>query len=153
MIIGKTLEGQRVLKDRSVALTPRQRAAFVMVDGKRSVDEILSASAKMGVTRADIDRLVELGLVAEISKAAAMQRAQEAKLEAKRNSRSPEERYEAAYPIATLLTSSLGLGGYRLNLQVEGARNYMELLALAPRIREAVGDTRYAMLDQLLHDD
>jgi hypothetical protein len=152
MIIGKTLEGQRVLKDRSVTLSPRQRAAFVMVDGKRSIGDVLAATAKMGVTQADIDKLVELGLVAEISKAAAMQLEKETALAAKRSGRTPEERYDAAYPIATLLTSSLGLGGYRLNLQVESAHNYMELLALAPRIREAVGDERYAMLDRLLHD-
>jgi hypothetical protein len=152
MILVKTLEGQRVLKDRSVPLTPRQRSAFILVDGKKSVDEILAATRAGGVTQADVDKLVELGLATEQSKAAIMQMTREQQLSAKRNSRSLEERFEEAYPIATMLTQSLGLRGYRLNNAVESATTYMDLLALAPRIREAVGDERYAMLDRLLHD-
>ena len=35
---------------------------------------------------------------------------------------------------------------------LESATTYMDLLALAPRIREAVGDERFAMLDRILHD-
>ena len=152
MIIGKTLEGQRVLKDRSVPLTPHQRAAFVLVDGKRSLDDVLAATAAAGVTRADVDKLIELGLVSEVSKAATMARANAEKLQAKRSGQTPEQRYEEAHPIALMLTSHLGLRGYRLNLAVTYAKDYMELLALAPRIREAVGPERYEMLDHLLND-
>src|SRR5690349_5978203 len=72
MVIGKTLEGQRVLKDRSVPMTARQRAVFILVDGKKTLDQLLAATAPAGVTRDDVDKLLELGLVAEISKAASM---------------------------------------------------------------------------------
>ena len=54
MILAKTSIGQQVLKDRSVPLTPQQRAAFILVDGKRSVQEIISA------TRASIDDIAHL---------------------------------------------------------------------------------------------
>jgi hypothetical protein len=150
MIIMKTLAGQRVLKDRSVALSGRQRAAFILVDGKKSVAEILAATQATGVTQADIDRLIELGLVEKPLFAAAIQNA--AKLEAKRGERTLEQKFEEAYEIATMLTSNLGLRGYRLNLAVEQATNYMELSALGPRIREAVGDDSYEMLDRALND-
>lgn len=40
MILVKTEAGQQVLKDRSVPLSPRQRTAFILFDGKRSVDEV-----------------------------------------------------------------------------------------------------------------
>ena len=152
MIIAKTMEGQRVLKDRSVPLTPRQRSVFILVDGKKTVDELVAATSAGGVTKADVDRLLELGLVKELSKAAEMALEKQQKLEAKRSGRPLEQRYEEAYPIATMLTSSLGLRGYRLNVAVQSAANYMELLALAPRIREAVGEERFAMLDRLLND-
>lgn len=152
MIIGKTLEGHRVVKDRSVALTPRQRSVFILVDGKRTVDELLVATASAGVTRSDVDRLLELGLVNELPKVTAMAMANQAKLDAKRTSRTMEQRFEDAWPIATMLTSNLGLRGYRLNLQVEAATTYMDLLALAPRIREAVGEERFQMLDRALND-
>jgi hypothetical protein len=148
MIIVKTFEGQRVLKDRSVPLTPSQRAAFILVDGKRSSQEILAATQAGGVTQADIDRLLELGLVQQQSTAAANAQ----RLEAKRSARSLEERFEAAYPIATMLTSNLGLRGIRLNAAVESTTNFMELFALVPRIREAVGEERFEMLDRVLNE-
>ena len=66
--------------------------------------------------------------------------------------RSPKERYQAAYPIATELTAGLGLRGFRLNLAVEGAGSFDDLAALAPRIREAVGDDKFERLDQALFD-
>ena len=37
-------------------------------------------------------------------------------------------RYQSAYPLATKLTASLGLRGFRLNLAVEAAGSYEELL-------------------------
>lgn len=152
MVIMKTLAGHRVLKDRSVPLTPRQRSAFILVDGRKSVAEILAATRAGGVAQADIDRLLELGLVEELSKAAAIHLANEQKLEAKRSGRTPEQRFEEAWQYASMLTTSLGLRGYRLNNAVESATTYLDLLALAPRIREAVGEERYAMLDRLLND-
>ena len=152
MIISKTLEGQRVMKDRSVPLNPHQRQVFILVDGKRTVEELLSMTRAAGVTKSDIDGLMELGLVAELSKSAAMALSNATKLEAKRSGRSLEERYERAHPVAAMLTSHLGLRGRNLNFAVMSAMNYMDLLALAPRIREAVGEEHFAMLDHLLND-
>jgi hypothetical protein len=64
MIPAKTTAGQQVVKDRSVALSPRQRAALILIDGKRSFEQLLQATAAAGITKADVDRLFELGLVA-----------------------------------------------------------------------------------------
>jgi hypothetical protein len=66
--------------------------------------------------------------------------------------RSPKERYQAAYPIATELTAALGLRGFRLNLAVEGAGSFEDLAALAPKIREAVGDAKFDRLDKALFE-
>ncbi|MCY1534091.1 hypothetical protein D9M68_694490 [compost metagenome] len=66
--------------------------------------------------------------------------------------RSRQQRYKDAYPIATQLTGSLGLMGFRLNLQVEGTTSYEDLLALAPKIRAAVGPEKAAALDKALND-
>lgn len=140
------------MRDRSVVLTPHQRSVFILVDGKRSIAELLAATKAGGVTRADIDALVELGLVAELSKAAAMALSNAKKLEAKRSGRSLMERYDRAQPVAEMLTANLGLRGRNLNFAVANAMTYMDLLALAPRIREAVGEKDFAMLDQLLND-
>jgi len=168
MILLKTETGQQVFKDRSVRLTPRQRSAFILFDGKRSVDEILSSCA--GVASEDIDQMISLGLlshggavsspwalsapsdaVAEPTPLPKMPSAPEvAAAETAVEARPPQQRYKDAYPIATQLTGALGLRGFRLNLAVEGTSSYDELLALAPKIRAAVKPDQAAALDRAL---
>lgn len=63
MILTKTAIGQQVLKDRSIPLSPQQRAAFILVDGKRSVDDILKATQAYGVTVDDLAHLRAVRLV------------------------------------------------------------------------------------------
>jgi len=60
-------------------------------------------------------------------------------LEAPVDVNTKQARYAAAMPVATQLTASLGLRGFRLNLAVEAASGYDALLDLLPKIQEAVG--------------
>jgi hypothetical protein len=151
MILVKTETGQQVLKDRSVPLSPRQRTAFILFDGKRSVDDVIAAGA--GIAREDIDQMVALGLLSPLGGAVAETPASSAEGALKAGSgRSSQQRYTDAYPIATRLTASLGLKGVRLNLQVEGAGGYEDLVALAPKIRAAVGPEKAEPLDRALYD-
>lgn len=170
MKLKKTETGLRVLKDRSVPLTPRQRAAFILFDGKASVDQVLAATGGVGVTREDIDHLLAAGLLAPVDGAAAEAGpgapvqaaagpapapvpAPAAAAEPVADSgRSAQQRYQDAYPIATRLTASLGLRGFRLNLAVEAALNVEQLRELGPRIREAVGEKAYRELEKALND-
>jgi hypothetical protein len=175
MILVKTEAGQQVLKDRSVPLSPRQRTAFILFDGKRSVDEVLAGT---GIAREEIDQLVTLGLLgpaagskptapAKEPEPPAVSRAPAAAAPAPMptptptpkpaepapaSGRSRQQRYKDAYPIATQLTGALGLKGFRLNLQVEGTTSYEDLAALAPKIRAAVGPEKAAALDKALND-
>jgi hypothetical protein len=161
MILLKTEAGQQVFRDRSVRLTPRQRSAFILFDGKRSVGEILSACA--GVAAEDIDQMIAMGLLEpplgtptapmpslrmdSPSGVSAVDApgASETAMRAPDPGVSPQQRYKDAYPIATQLTGALGL-----NLAVEGTASYDELLALAPKIRSAVGPEKAATLDRAL---
>jgi hypothetical protein len=165
MILVKTDVGHQVLKDRSVPLTPRQRSAFILFDGKRSVDEVVASG--MGITAEDIQQMVELGVLAPVGGKPAVPAPVEAVAPvapkavapvpvpapaAAGQGRSKQQRYKDAYPIATQLTGSLGLMGFRLNLQVEGTTSYEDLVALAPKIRAAVGPEKAAALDRALND-
>jgi hypothetical protein len=153
MTLVKTSAGQQALKDRHGSLTPRQRSAFILFDGKRSTDDVLSATAAMGITREDVQAMIDPGLLASTSGgAAAAEIAPPAAAAAagEGSGRSPKERYQDAYPVATELTAGMGLRGFRLNLAVEGTTGYEELAALAPKIRDAVGDAKYARLEQAL---
>ena len=160
MLIVKTELGLRVMKDRSVALTPRQRAAFILIDGKRSLDQVMAATKPVGVTREDVDHLFALALIedatteqmaADDAQQVAVQKAH-AEVAEQHKHRTPQERFAEAYPIATRLTAQLGLRGFRLNLAVEAAGSYEQLLAVAPRIRDAVGPEKFKPLDNALND-
>lgn len=65
-------------------------------------------------------------------------------------SRTPQERYSQAKPLATQLTASLGLRGFMLNLGVESASGYDDLLALFPKIQSAVGAQKCGALERAL---
>lgn len=173
MILVKTETGQQVFKDRSIRLTPRQRSAFILFDGRRSIGDILTACE--GMTAQDVDQMIELGLLGPAGQAGASAASQPAAVAApvlleadaldlapraavarelepasSPVGRSLQQRYKDAYPVATQLTGGLGLRGFRLNLAVEGTSSYEELLALAPKIRASVGPEKAAILDRAL---
>ena len=173
MIYTKSETGHQVIKDRSVPLSPRQRSAFILFDGKRSVDNVLAATAGLGVTREDVQYMADQGLLvprpsavpaslAAVAAPVAQPTAQGVEdaagspaaavpAPAATSDRSAQQRYQDAYPIATQLTAGLGLRGFRLNLAVEGAGSFEKLLELAPKIRDAVGAEKYTRLDQALN--
>jgi hypothetical protein len=59
----RTAAGHAALTRRTRELTPRQRTALFMVDGKRSVDIVLALAAQAGARGADFFELIALGLV------------------------------------------------------------------------------------------
>ena len=164
MIYAKTALGLAAVKDRSTGLSPRQRTAFIMFDGKRDSSEVLKMTAGIGVVQSDLDHLVSLGLLADSSPVAAQEFEYEPSVLAppkavvvasvKANGMptlSAQAHYSMAYPIATRLTAALGLRGFRLNLAVEAAGDLDKLKELAPRIKEAVGAEKFQDLDDALN--
>lgn len=141
----KTEAGQQAFKARSAQLAGKLRSAFLLFDGWRTVDEVLQATQGLGLGVADIDTLVQAGLLAE-----APDSPPAAAPAASPSARSAQERYRDAYPVAVALTGKLGLSGFRLNLSVEAATSFDQLAAVAPRIRDAVGLQAYVPLEQAL---
>ena len=153
MILVKTQAGLQVMKDRSVALSPRQRSAFILFDGKRALDDILAATAPIGVSREDLDQLVDLGLLADPAERMSADTVPMGLTGSRPHpSRPALQRYAEAYPIAVQLTSAAGSPAFHLGKAVKEAGNYEQLLALAPMVREAVGLEKYLPLALALHD-
>lgn len=166
MIYSKTELGLSVLQNRGLALTPRQRAAFIMFDGKRDAAEVLKATSSLGVTTDDLQHLLSLGLLLQHAAssvsvvpgpaaspgpvvpqtAAALSYSADGQ-----PTTSAKAHYLKAYPIAIRLTSGLGLRGFRLNLAVEAAGDVDKLKELAPKIREAVGPEKFLELENALY--
>lgn len=141
MKYSKTEAGQQAFKSRSSLLTGRQRSAYILFDGIKTDAQVLSMTAGLGITQADLDHLLQAGFLAlepgaeEVSAPvnSVMLEVQPVAV------RTAQERYSAAKPIATQLTASLGLRGFRLNLAVESAGGYQDLLDLLPKIQASVG--------------
>jgi hypothetical protein len=152
MIYTKTELGQSALQNRSLALTPRQRSTFIMFDGKRSTEDVLKATAGLGVTVDDVNHLVTLGLLAASAAAQSAPVSAPAQDADGLPSLSAQAHYSKAYPIATRLTAGLGLRGFRLNLAVEAAGDLTKLQELAPKIKEAVGPEKFRELESALYD-
>lgn len=167
MIYQKTALGLQAMKDRSVAdITRNQRAVLILLDGVRTTSAVLSATGTLGVSSADIDVLAERGLIAAIqtgrpaaneapvtdfaSSTLAAKQGPMTLPVAPNNDQERVRRYQKAYPLATQLTASLGLRGFRLNLAVEAADGFEGLVELLPKLRTAVGEERLAPLKAAL---
>jgi hypothetical protein len=148
----KTELGQQTFKDRNTALSTKLRSALIFFDGSKDDSLVLSSLAVMGLVQEDIQTLVQQGLIEAVeshSKPAPLASSPPAQPETA-STMSDQDRYKQAYPVATRLTSGLGLRGFRLNLSLESAGSYQDLIALAPKIREAVGDEKFAELQRAL---
>ncbi len=154
----KTELGQQAFKERSPLFSARQRSTFILFDGNKTLEQVLAAAAGMGVTAEDVEHMVAQGFLTllagsaaapgPVSTAEALQQAEDAALPP--SNRTSQERYADAKPIATKLTASLGLRGFRLNLSVESAAGFEDLLALLPKIQEAVGSKAARELERAL---
>jgi hypothetical protein len=172
MIYIKTDRGKAALQDRSSGLGPRQRSAFIMFDGKRSLDDVLKATAGLGVTADDVEQMRALGLLEPVI--SAPDAASEGPMSPRPSSASAppvsvplsavpagsqgvtptldaQAHFLKAWPIATRLTANLGLRGFRLNLAVESAGDLAKLKELAPRIKDAVGADKFRELEIALY--
>ena len=171
MSYAKTEPGQTAFRERSALFSARQRAAYILFDGVKSVERVLEATVALGLTRGDIEHMVTHGFLAEKESAALSASAvvppQAAMLAsgdapeaapapspgmttASISRLTPQERYSQARPLATQLTASLGLRGFILNLGVESASGYDDLLALFPKIQSAVGSQKCLELERVL---
>ena len=167
----KTEAGQLAVKERSALLSSRQRSLLIMVDGQKEMADLVRTVTGLGGTVEDVNVLLVHALIEGIGAAVpvpqagavALASASALSLAAEapavpvavpaRETLSDQQLYQRAYPVATKLTSSLGLRGFRLNLAVEGAGDYQSLLAVASRIREAVGEEKFRALGQALAND
>ncbi|WP_028604847.1 hypothetical protein [Ottowia thiooxydans] len=150
----------------AAALSQRQRAALIMFDGRRSAAEVLRHTSGLGVNTDDIAYLLNNGLLREEipaplvtqdaandSKPSPLTVPASLMSEIENELLTPDEqklRYQAAYPLATQLTATLGLRGFKLNLAVERADGYVGLRQLLPKIEAAVGADRAAALRKAL---
>jgi hypothetical protein len=165
-MIRKTALGQQVMKDRSVSLTGQQRSALILVDGKRSVEDILKATGGIGVNQQDLEALETLGLIEQDAQdiavaAPTISTASSTAASAADSSGSAamvpsalqggtssagEVNFQEALNAAITVCADLGFKGFSLNMALTGVDSLEKLQRLAPEIRRVAGDKKYAPL-------
>ena len=149
MAVKKTALGLQVMKDRSVSLTPQQRSALILVDSKRDAVEVVRMTAAVGVTLKDVEALIAMGLIesdeAVDSEAANLSDTAMAAPQAATSVSSGID-FQSALNAAITLCSELGFKGFSLNMALTGVDSLEKLQKLAPEIRKAAGDKKYALL-------
>lgn len=148
MLYAKTEAGQAAFKLRSAQISARQRSAFILADGAKSREVLLASTTVLGVTQDDLNHLVALGFLQEIKEALAPGTYE--LLPQPVPAEIAQARYSVAWPMATQLAASLGLRGFRLNLAVESAAGYDDLVTLLPKIQSAVGAANCLVLERTL---
>lgn len=149
MICTKTEAGQLAFKTRSGEIPPRLRSVFLLFDGKKTVDTILTMTNIFGTVQEDIDYLIASGMLVvapDLAEERALHLA-ESKEIATAKKQLQAEMFARAWPIATQITASLGLRGFRLNLAVEAAMGYEQLCDLLPKLKEAAGEEKTLPLE------
>ena len=148
MRLAKTEKGQAAFNVRSELLSSCQRSAFIVVDGHRSVADILAMMAPVGLKQEDIDAMLKNGFLEAVGVDAGI--VSLPVVPKAPTQLTEKERYLLAKPLATQLTASLGILGYRLNLAVESASGTEDLIALFPKIQSAVGVPECKELERVL---
>ena len=152
----KTELGQAAFKARSPLFSARQRATFILIDGSKTLQHILTAAASLGVIAQDLHYMEEQGFIVGVAptikpgEPGSTQWVSAEGRVAERSDLSEQERYTQGKMIATQLTAGLGLRGFRLNLQVESVAGFDELLALLPKLQEAAGVSACRDLERVL---
>lgn len=154
MRLTKTEAGKKAVSDRSIALSPRQRSALIIFNGERSLDDVLTMLVGLGFTQADVDHMLSIGLLEEVSQTKTSKPNAPVRVSEPLGGfvelNDAQSRYKLAYPLATQLTASMGFRGFRLNLAVEAAGSYSQLVQLFPKIKEAAGAEKSLALENAL---
>lgn len=165
MALKKTQSGHAAFKARAIDFSASQRAAYILFDGTRETTRVLAQTGGIGFSMDDVEHLMALGFLEEagptpvgaVSAAGVGDTVGGVVL----RSLAPtpgtgsddfdtHASYHAAYPLAIKLASGLGIRGFMLNLAVERATSFEELVAVAPKLRDAVGEEKFTALRKAL---
>lgn len=140
-IYDKTDKGREEITQRKYGLSSRLRPLLVMVDGRKSSDELLAKVAGLGLTADSLAELIEGGYIEAhaVPEAAPVAAVPEPPAPRPAAEPVPENRFLAVYQFYNeTIKSMIGLRGYALQLKVEKAATLEELRQLRQPYLDAV---------------
>lgn len=165
MALRKTQSGHAAFKSRAIDFSPSQRAAYILFDGLRETSRVLEQTGGIGFSMDDVEHLMALGFLEDAGPTptgavravgvgdtvgGVVLQAFVPTPDTDSADFDPHAAYHAAYPLATKLAAGLGMRGFMLNLAVERATSYEELVVVAPKLRDAVGEEKFTSLRKAL---
>jgi hypothetical protein len=136
-IYAKTAEGALELKERKLNLPVALRSLLIMVDGNRTVAEVLERAR---VLRVDVSALVTLERTGLISKrfSAPSSAESSAAAPAVRSENEVERFLAAQQKLSDAINAHLGFRGYMLMMRLQRAGNLRDLRDLLPDFAKAM---------------
>ena len=141
-IYDKTAKGRDEIATRKYQLAPRLRSLLVLIDGRRTEEELLRNVAGLGLTINALNELLEEGLIVLSTSYATMAVAPVADLAPAAPppvAVSQASQFQALYEFYNkTIKSTIGLRGFTLQLKVEKASSVEELRELRMPYLDAV---------------
>jgi hypothetical protein len=135
-IYAKTEEGLRELKERKLNLPIALRSLLIMIDGNRTVAEVLDRARALRVDVSAVAALERAGLIAKRFSAPSVV---EAGAPAVARSEDEVERFIAAQQkLSDLINQHLGFRGYMMMMRLQRAENLRDLHDFLPDVAQAL---------------
>lgn len=134
-IYAKTDEGVRELKERKLNLPIALRSVLIMIDGNRTVGEVLERARALRVDASTFSALERAGLIAKRFSAPSVE---DEKAPAPRSEDEVERFIAAQQQLSALINEHLGFRGYLMMMRLQRAENLRDLHDFLPDFAQAL---------------
>ena len=134
-IYAKTDEGVRELKERKLNLPIALRSLLIMIDGSRTVGEVLERARALRVDASTFSALERAGLIAKRFSAPSVE---DEKAPAPRSEDEVERFIAAQQQLSALINEHLGFRGYLMMMRLQRAENLRDLHDFLPDFAQAL---------------
>jgi hypothetical protein len=136
----KSAKGSEAIATRTAAMTPKMRSMLILVDGKRSFDELAKLGGMLGDPEQTLSQLLELGFIEPVAGVAAPAPApaRPASAPAPASAHPTVPLADAKRYAVRRLTDLLGPGAEDLCIRIEGTKNAADFLAALQKAENVV---------------
>lgn len=127
VIYHKSAKGTEAIATRQHGLSPRLRSMLIMIDGKRSVDDLIRLSQMSGDTEQLLGQLLDQGFIEPFAMAAPAPAASAPAPLATASGKPSGSLLDAQRYVVRRLTDILGPNAEELCLRIEGTKNLHDL--------------------------
>jgi hypothetical protein len=135
-IYAKTDEGVRELKERKLNLPIALRSLLIMIDGNRTVGEVLERARALRVDASALAALERAGLITKRFSAPSV--AEDENASAPRSEDEVERFIAAQRRLSDLINEHLGFRGYLMMMRLQRAENLRDLHDFLPDFAQAL---------------